>query len=85
MPAPSVIEQMRELTEQGRYADAIALADDYLARHPRGAHADDVLYLRAHCQARTGDLRGGRQSLKDYLTRFPEGRYWDRVRDILGD
>ncbi|MBW2277820.1 MAG: FecR domain-containing protein [Deltaproteobacteria bacterium] len=84
-PAPSVIDQLRELTKQGRYADAIQLADTYLAEHPRGEHADDVLYLRAHCQARTGDLHGGRQSLKDYLTRFPEGRYWDRVRDILGE
>jgi hypothetical protein len=84
-PPPSVIDRMRELTGEERYADAIELADAYLAEHPRGVHADDVLYLRAHCQARTGDLRGGRQSLKDYLTRFPEGRYWDRVRDILGD
>lgn len=84
-PAPSVIEQMRELMGDGRYADAIRLADAYLATDPRGQHADDALYLRAHCQARTGDLKGGRQSLMDYLTRFPEGRYWDRVRDILGE
>jgi len=84
-PAPSVIEQLRGLVEQSRYAEAIDLADAYLADHPSGRYADDVLYLRAHCQARTGDLRGGRQSLKDYLTRFPEGRYWDRVRDILGE
>jgi ferric-dicitrate binding protein FerR (iron transport regulator) len=84
-PAPSVIDQLRELVDQDRYADAIRLADGYLAEHPRGRYADEVLYLRAHCQARTGDLRGGRQSLKDYLARFPEGRYWDRVRDILGE
>jgi len=84
-PAPGVIDQLRELIAQERFADAIGVADAYLAEQPRGAHADDVLYLRAHCQARTGDLRGGRQSLKDYLTRFPEGRYWDRVRDILGE
>jgi hypothetical protein len=84
-PALDVLTTLRALMDRGAFADAIETADAYLTEHPGGEHADDVLYLRAHCQARAGDLTGGRQSLKDYLTRFPEGRYWDRVRDILGE
>jgi len=49
------------------------------------AAAPDDLYLRALDQARAGDLDGSRRALLDYLARFPEGRYWDRVRDILGE
>jgi hypothetical protein len=84
-PADDVVDQLQALMRQGRYEDAVAAADAYLAEHPAGEHADEVLYLRAHCQARAGDLEGGRRSLLDYLARYPGGRYWDRVRDILGE
>ncbi len=78
-PAPEVRPPPAPLPEP-------AIADPELAGiSVEPAAAPDDLYLRALEQARAGDLEGSRRSLKDYLARFPEGRYWDRVRDILGD
>jgi ferric-dicitrate binding protein FerR (iron transport regulator) len=92
-PAPRRSPAVREvppILPEPRPAEARppepALADPALAAiEVEAAPAADELYLRALEQAREGDLEGSRRALLDYLARFPEGRYWDRVRDILGE
>ncbi len=51
----------------GKYADAAALCGD-------GA-TDDFAYLRGACAYATGDGQYAKKLLKDYLERFPQGKY----------
>ncbi len=51
----------------GRYADAAALCGD--------GKTDDFAYLRGACAYATGDNDSARKFLKDYLERFPQGKY----------
>ena len=52
---------------EGRYADAAALCGE--------GRTDDFAYLRGACAYATGDDASARQFLKDYLDRFPQGKY----------
>jgi TolA-binding protein len=51
----------------GRYADAAALCGD--------GSTDDLAYLRGACAYAVGDTASARRLLKDYLDRFPQGKY----------
>jgi len=51
----------------GKYADAAALCGD-------GA-TDDFAYLRGACAYATGDNATAQRLLKEYLDRFPQGKY----------
>lgn len=51
----------------GKFADAAALCGD-------GA-TDDFAYLRGACAYATGDNETAKRLLKDYLERFPQGKY----------
>jgi tetratricopeptide (TPR) repeat protein len=77
--------RMRSSMKAGRYKKAIALADEYLTANPTGTHTEEVLYLKAQCQVHLGNLAQGRRLLEKYRTTFPNGRYWKRVNEILGE
>ncbi len=51
----------------GKYADAAALCGD--------GKTDDFAYLRGACAYSTGDNELATKYLKDYLERFPQGKY----------
>ena len=51
----------------GRYADAAALCGE--------GQTDDFAYLRGACAYATGDDASARRLLRDYLDRFPQGKY----------
>lgn len=51
----------------GKYADAAALCGD--------GTTDDFAYLRGACAYATGDNEFAAKFLKDYLERFPQGKY----------
>jgi ferric-dicitrate binding protein FerR (iron transport regulator) len=80
-PAP-LIEPM---IQKGRYPACVDAADAYLEAHPGGVYAERVQFLKGYCQTRSGNLKAGREAFETYLVRFPEGRYWKRVSDILGE
>lgn len=42
-------------------------------RHPKSAHREDVLFLRALCRAKSGDPAGARALAEEYLRRYPRG------------
>ena len=42
------------------------------------------LFTRAYVEAQAGNLSTGRKLLEEYLSAHPDGRYWQRVADILG-
>jgi hypothetical protein len=69
----------------GRCAAATADFDLLLAGMPAfDTVTERALWGRASCRAAAGDGAGARGDLKDYLTRFPAGRFARDVRAALG-
>jgi hypothetical protein len=50
----------------------------------RDTLAERALVGRADCRAQSGDDSGARADLRDYLSRFPDGKFVDRARRALG-
>jgi hypothetical protein len=47
--------------------------------------ADEKLFLDAYEKAVSGEPEDARALLEKYLASFPDGRYWQRVAEILGE
>ena len=45
---------------------------------------EEELFTKAYVEAQAGNLSTGRKLLEEYLSAHPDGRYWQRVADILG-
>jgi hypothetical protein len=72
-------------SQAGRCADAL-IDFDLLrggAPAPVGAVMERVLYGRASCRARGGDVAGSRADLQSYLYLFPEGKFAAQARQAL--
>jgi hypothetical protein len=63
---------------------AVADFNAVLAAAPAPALAERALHGRASCLARTGDASGAARDLREYLRRFPEGRFAAEARTALG-
>jgi hypothetical protein len=63
----------------------LALADfDVLVRRPLSpALAERALYGRAACEVQVGDDSNAQRDFRDYLTRFPQGRFADGAQKQL--
>jgi hypothetical protein len=60
-------------------------ADPALAEIEIAPPADEKLFLDAYEKAVAGAPEDARALLERYLASYPEGRYWQRVADILGE
>jgi ferric-dicitrate binding protein FerR (iron transport regulator)/TolA-binding protein len=49
-----------------------------------GAALDDALYYWAYCRQQLGDGASAARALRDYVSRFPEGRHASAAREALG-
>lgn len=49
------------------------------------ANPDDALFLEAYEEVTHGNHTSGRRLLEQYLASHPDGRYWRRVKEILGE
>jgi len=47
--------------------------------------ADEALFLEAYSEVTSGRPASGRRLLHEYLEAHPDGRYWARVKEILGE
>lgn len=70
---------------KGQFEKGVDVANQYLRDNPEGPYTGAVLYLKGYCKSRIGDLTGGRKLLETYLDAYPNGRYWDNVKNILGE
>jgi hypothetical protein len=68
-----------------RYGEAIADFTRTLAGAGDDALSERALHGRIACYLATGDEVSARADLRDYLTRFPAGRFAPGVRRSLGD
>jgi hypothetical protein len=79
--------ELRLLRAELRAKDdcGLALSDfDVLARRPLSAAlAERALYGRAACEVRVGDDSNAQRDFRDYLSRFPQGRFAARARGQL--
>ena len=50
---------------------------------PRGAHAEDMLWMRADTHNRAKNHEAARAAAADYLQRFPSGTYAAPARSII--
>lgn len=64
---------------------ALAGFSGYLARHPRGALAEDALAGVMDARAQLGDDAGAAQAARVYLRRFATGVARERAARILGE
>jgi TolA-binding protein len=56
--------------------------DHVLAASPPASLDERALYGRASCRTRLGDSEGARTDLERYLTRYPNGRFAARAREL---
>ena len=56
-----------------RYAEADAIWQEFLSKHPADARVEDAAFLRAVGHARSGDRSGAAALARAYLERFPQG------------
>jgi ferric-dicitrate binding protein FerR (iron transport regulator) len=79
--APDVVAPSAGAVEPVPFADP-ALAEIEIETAPP---ADEKLFLDAYEKAVSGEPEDARALLERYLASYPEGRYWQRVADILGE
>ena len=65
-------------------ARAMDLLREYRRRHPNGALADEALYLTVEAGRATGDPDTAARA-REYVARFPDGRFRRRVEQLLGE
>jgi hypothetical protein len=79
--------ELRLLRAELRAKDdcGLALADfDVLVRRPLSpALVERALYGRAACEVRVGDSSNAQRDFREYLDRFPQGRFAERARGQL--
>jgi hypothetical protein len=80
-PLPEAAPPAAEAAEPAPFADP-ALAEIVVEPAPP---ADEKLFLDAYEKAVSGEPEGARALLEKYLASYPEGRYWQRVAEILGE
>lgn len=73
-----VIYNLPYFKEKRAYDDVVAqntltACDSYMIEYPNGAHADDIMYLRAKLDAFHMPL------MVEYLQKFPEGKYAQEI------
>lgn len=76
---------MEALIRQGRFAECVDAAEDFRRASQNSSALERIQFLKGYCQTRSGNLRAGREAFEKYLIQFPEGRYWKRVSNILGE
>jgi hypothetical protein len=81
----ALFARVRALVKSRACASALNAANSYLAIFPEGVHREDVLYFKAFCEARAGNLKKSLDLFEDYLNSYPNGRYWKRINEILGN
>jgi len=77
-----VVEAVRALRKEGDAARAQRLLDHYLTAHPRGAFAEDALALAIEAASARHDPSASGYA-KQYLARFPSGRFRAVARRAL--
>jgi len=80
-PAPEPPAPVAEPAAPAALADP-ALAEIVVQPAPP---ADEKLFLDAYEKAVSGKPEDARALLEKYLASYPEGRYWQRVAEILGE
>lgn len=68
---------------QGQLAETLAAATEYERRFPRGAHRQDVAWLRIDAFAKSGDRDQAAAAARDYLARYPSGPYATSAARLL--
>jgi tetratricopeptide (TPR) repeat protein len=63
--------------------EAVTDFDRVLAESPPPALAERALHGRAACLTQTGDAAGAARDLREYLRRFPDGRFAAEARRLL--
>jgi hypothetical protein len=65
--------------------EALTDFDRVLAEPAPAALAERALHGRAACLAELGDASGAARDLREYLSRFPDGRFAAEARRLLGE
>jgi hypothetical protein len=73
---------VKALRRDGDPALAARLLDEAHRKSPDGALAEEVMSLRVEAALARGDARAGSYA-REYLARYPEGRYRERVQQAL--
>jgi tetratricopeptide (TPR) repeat protein len=77
------LQRAELLAARARDAEACRAYDELLSTAPPTALHERALFGRAGCRGRLGNLAGMRADLRDYLSRFPEGRFAAGAREKL--
>lgn len=67
---------------RGRHSEALALAEEYARRFPRGANAQEIAWLRVEVLAAAGRREDARGAAAAYLARYPQGVFATPARRI---
>lgn len=77
------LDAVREALRSGRAADAVAYLDAYRKQFPAGALRTEAVVLRVQALLAAGNRAGAERQAAVLLRAAPEGRYADRIRELL--
>jgi hypothetical protein len=80
---PALIEQAEQLAHMGRCTEAIAAFTHAMEGSVPAPIIERALYGRARCRLTLGEQDAGRQDLRTYILKFPQGRFAGEARDLL--
>jgi hypothetical protein len=78
-----VVRAVETLRRDHEPAVAAGLLEQYRARNPRGVLAEEVLSLQIEAAGAANDPRA-HSFAREYLSRYPDGRYRERAERALG-
>lgn len=78
-----VVRAVETLRRDHDPALAARLLEQYRTRNPAGVLAEEVLSLQIEAAGAVGDPRA-RSYAREYLSRYPDGRYRERAERALG-
>jgi len=82
-PGAALVIEAMKARRAGDQARAAHLLGEYRTKYPDGALQEEALVLSIEAAASLGDASVG-ELARTYLTRFPNGRFRDRVERVLG-
>ncbi len=82
-PGAELVMEALEARRAGNMVRAARLLGEYRETYPGGALAEEVQALSLEAAAARGDTASAGALAREYLQRFPAGRFRDRVRQVL--
>jgi HEAT repeat protein len=81
-PAMRALDQARSMIDDGKWAQAAATFDKYLAQYPSDKNVDAALYWLAYAYSKQNNYQGAYDSLARLLQSYPRSNWADDAKAL---